>query len=306
MKIIILFIRTMDKLSNMKAFAQVAQTKSFAEAAIKLGLATSVVSKRVKDLEEFLGAQLFHRTTRRVNLTDTGYSYLEYVRKFLDELEEVEENIRHKTQKPIGEIKLAAPLSFGVKYLGPALSDYLNKYQDVSIKTFLSDRQIDLVEEGYDLSIRIGQLKDSSLISKKLSTCRRVVCGSPAYFAKHGRPEKPKDLMGHNCMSYTNLSDGKAWPFIIEGKKIWKSTSGRFYSDNGDLLCEAAIDGCGITLLPTFIVGKAVNRGDLEIILEDYEEPDFNIYAIYQNRRHLSTKVRTLIDYLSEYFKNGL
>ena len=196
MKIIILFIRTMDKLSNMKAFAQVAQTKSFAEAAIKLGLATSVVSKRVKDLEEFLGAQLFHRTTRRVNLTDTGYSYLEYVRKFLDELEEVEENIRHKTQKPIGEIKLAAPLSFGVKYLGPALSDYLNKYQDVSIKTFLSDRQIDLVEEGYDLSIRIGQLKDSSLISKKLSTCRRVVCGSPAYFAKHGRPEKPKDLMG--------------------------------------------------------------------------------------------------------------
>ncbi|VAV91392.1 Transcriptional regulator, LysR family [hydrothermal vent metagenome] len=290
----------------MKAFAQVAQTGSFAEAARRLGLATSVVSKRVKDLEAFLSTQLLQRTTRKVSLTDTGYSYLEYVRKFLDELEEVEEGIRNKTQKPIGEIKLAAPLSFGIKYLGPALSKYLQEYENVSIKTFLSDRQIDLVEEGYDLSIRIGQLKDSSLISRKLANCRRVVCASPAYFEKHGRPQKPKDLMGRNCMSYTNLAEGKAWPFIVEGKNIWQSTSGRFFSDNGDLLCEAAIAECGITLLPTFIVGKPIRSGELEIILEKYEEPDFNIYAIYQNRRHLSTKVRTLIDYLTAYFKDGL
>lgn len=296
----------MDKLSNMKAFALVAQTGSFAEAARRMGLATSVVSKRVKDLEAFLSTRLLQRTTRKVSLTDTGYSYLEYVRKFLDELEEVEESIRNKTQKPIGEIKLAAPLSFGMKYLGPVLSNYLQEYEDVSIKTFLSDRQIDLIEEGYDLSIRIGQLKDSSLISRKLASCRRVVCASPAYFEKYGHPQKPKDLMGHNCMSYTNLAEGKAWPFVIEGKKIWQSTSGRFSSDNGDLLCEAAIAGCGITLLPTFIVGKIIRSGALEIALEEYEEPDYNIYAIYQNRRHLSTKVRTLIDYLSGYFKNGL
>lgn len=296
----------MDKLSNMKAFAQVAQTGSFAEAARKLNLATSVVSKRVKDLEGFLGARLLNRTTRKVSLTDTGYSYLDYVRKFLDELEEVEESIRHKTQKPIGEIKLAAPSSFGVKYLGPALSSYLDAYQEVSIKTVLSDRQIDLVEDGFDLAIRIGQLKDSSLISKKLLECRRVVCASPDYLDAHGRPQTPKDLNSHNCMSYTHLSDGKAWPFRIEDKRIWQSTSGRFSSNNGDLLCEAAITGCGITLLPTFIVGKAIQTGSLEIVLEAYEEVDFNIYAVYQNKRHLSTKVRTLIDYLDDYFKPGL
>jgi len=296
----------MDKLSNMKAFAQVAQTGSFAEAAKRLGLAVSVVSKRVKDLEAHLSAQLLHRTTRKVRLTDTGYSYLEYVRKFLDELEEVEENIRHKTQKPVGEIKLAAPMSFGVRYLGPALSGYLAKYPDVSVKSFLSDRQIDLVEEGYDLAIRIGQLKNASLISKKLSSCRRVVCASPSYFERYGIPQKPSDLIPHNCMSYTNLAEGRAWPFVVEDKKIWQSTSGRFDSDNGDLLCEAAIAGCGITYLPTFIAGQAISAGKLQVALEEFEEPDFNIYAVYQNRRHLSTRVRTLIDHLSDHFKSEL
>jgi len=296
----------MDKLSNMKAFAQVAETGSFAESAKRMGLAVSVVSKRVKDLEAHLSTQLLHRTTRKVRLTDTGYSYLEYVRRFLDELEEVEENIRHKTQKPVGEIKLAAPLSFGVKYLGPALSDFLRRYPDVSIKSFLSDRPVDLVEEGYDLSVRIGQLKHASLISKKLANCRRVVCASPAYFSQNGQPEKPSDLILHNCMSYINLAEGRAWPFVVEGKNIWQSTSGRFDSDNGDMLCEAAIAGCGIAYLPTFIAGPAISSGKLEVVLEKYEESDFNIYAVYQNRRHLSTKVRTLIDHLSAYFKSGL
>ena len=296
----------MDKLSNMKAFAQVADTGSFAEAARRMGLAVSVVSKRVKDLETHLSTQLLHRTTRKVRLTDTGYSYLEYVRKFLDELEEVEENIRHKTHKPVGEIKLAAPLSFGVKYLGPALSAFLARYPDVSIKSYLSDRPVDLVEEGYDLSVRIGQLKHASLISKKLANCRRVVCASPAYFKDNGRPKKPSDLTLHNCMSYINLAEGRAWPFVVKGKKIWQSTAGRFDSDNGDMLCEAAVAGCGITYLPTFIAGPAISSGKLEVVLEKYEEPDFNIYAVYQNRRHLSTKVRTLIDHLSDYFKEGL
>jgi len=290
----------------MKAFAQVAATGSFAEAAKRMGLAVSVVSKRVKDLEAYLNTRLLNRTTRKVRLTDTGYSYLEYVQKFLDELEEVEENIRHRTQKPVGEIKLAAPLSFGVKYLGPALSSYLARYPDVSIKSFLSDRSVDLVEEGYDLSVRIGQLKHASLISKKLANCRRVVCASPAYFKEHGRPKKPSDLTMHNCMSYTNLAEGRAWPFVVGGKKIWQSTSGRFDADNGDMLCEAAIAGCGITYLPTFIAGQAISSGKLEVVLQNYEEPDFNIYAVYQNRRHLSTKVRTLIDHLSDHFKDGL
>jgi len=287
----------------MQAFAAVGQTGSFAGAARKLNLANSVISKRVKDLEDFLGTQLFIRTTRKVNLTDTGYSYLEYVRKILDELEEVETRIRHKMDKPVGTIRLAAPLSFGVQYLGPAIASYLEKYPSVTIKTYLSDRQVSLIDEGYDLGIKIGHLKDSSLIAKKLLDCRRVVCASPEYFKKHGKPEKPKDLKNHNCMSYLNLADGKAWPYLEDGRKKWQSVSGSFLSDSGDLLHEAALSGCGITLLPTFIVGDSIKDGKLEVVLKEYEEIDFNIYAVYQHTRHLSTKIRTLIDHLNECFK---
>ncbi|MBL4740990.1 MAG: LysR family transcriptional regulator [Sneathiella sp.] len=290
----------------MKAFTLVAQSGSFAEAARKLNLTTSVISKRVKDLEAYLGTSLFHRTTRNVRLTDTGRSYLDYVRKFLDELEEVEDAIRHKTERPVGEIKLSAPLSFGIRYLGPALSNYLHNYPEVSIQTFLSDRKIDLVSEGYDLSVRIGPLQDSSLISKKLVTCRRVVCASPEYFAQHGRPQKPTDLVNHNCMKYTDSTEGKTWPFIVNGKMKRQIVSGRFSSDNGDLLCEAAVSGFGITYLPTFITGKAIQNGKLEVVLDEYEEKYFNINVLYQSHQHLSPKIRTLIDSLSCYFQQNL
>lgn len=294
----------MDKLSNMQAFAAVGQTGSFAAAARKLNLANSVVSKRIKDLEDFLGTQLFIRTTRKVSLTDTGYSYLEYVRKILDELEEVESRIRQKMDKPVGTIRLAAPLSFGMQYLGQAITSYLEKYPEVSIKTYLSDRHVSLIDEGYDLAIRSGPLENSTLVAKKLIGCRRVVCASSEYFEKYGRPIKPKDLKQHNCLSYLNLADGKAWPYTEDGQKKWQSVNGSFQADNGDLLHEAALSGCGITLLPTFIVGDSIKDGKLEVVLEDFEETDFSIYAVYQHTRHLSTKIRTLIDHLSECFRN--
>lgn len=295
----------MDKLANMQAFALVGHTGSFAEAARRLNLANSVVSKRVKDLEDYLQTQLLIRTTRRVSLTDNGYSYLEYVRKFLDDLDEVENRLRHQTDLPIGTIMLNAPTSFGMQYLGPSLASYLEKYPDVEIKTYLTDRQVNLIQEGYDLAIRTGPLKSSSLIARKLVDCRRVVCASPAYFEKNGRPQTPKELKQHNCLSYLNLADGKAWPFYAEGKRIWQSVSGRFSSDNGDLLHEAALAGCGVTLLPTFIVGNSLGSGQLEVVLDDYEDPDFNIYAVYQHTRHLSSKVRTLIDHLATCFRQN-
>jgi DNA-binding transcriptional LysR family regulator len=291
----------MDKLANMEAFAVVGETGNFAEAARKLNLANSVVSKRVKDLEDFLGTQLFLRTTRKVTLTDTGYSYLEYVRKVLDELDEVESRIRYKMDKPSGTIRIAAPLSFGMKYLGPIISSYIDQYPDVVVKTYLSDRRINLVEEGYDLSIRSGPLEDSGLIAKKIQTCRRVVCASPSYLKKHGTPQKPEDLRGHNCLSYLNLADGKSWPFQVNGKKIWQSVNGTFLADNGDILHESALSGCGIVLLPTFIVSESIAKGKLKIILDTYEEDDFNMYAVYQHTKHLSIKVRTLIDHFTKF-----
>jgi DNA-binding transcriptional LysR family regulator len=290
----------MDKLANMQAFEAVGRTGSFAEAARQLNVTNSVVSKRIKDLEEHLGIQLLIRTTRKVTPTDTGYSYLEHVRRIIDEIEEVEALVQERRETAIGTIKLAAPLSFGMQYLGPAISEYLKTHPNVTIKTYLSDRHVSLVDEGYDLSIRTGPLEDSNLVAKKLLQCRRVVCASPDYLKQFGRPRNPADLRNHNCLSYLNVNDGKAWPYEEDNKRKWQSVTGNFQSDNGDLLHEAALSGCGITLLPTFIVGDSIRDGKLEVVLEDYEESDFNVYAVYQHTRHLSVKIRTLIDHLGD------
>ncbi|AGH98696.1 LysR family transcriptional regulator [Micavibrio aeruginosavorus] len=291
----------MDKFANMQAFQAVAENGSFADAARRLNLANSVVSKRIKDLEDFLGVQLLVRTTRQVTLTESGQHYLDHVRQLLGDMEEVEASLRYQTQKPVGTIKLTAPLSFGLQTLAPALASYLDKYPDVSIRTYLSDRRVDLVGESYDLAIRIGALTDPTLMAKKLCAGRRVVCATPAYFKTHGRPQSPADLKAHNCLSYINLAEGKSWPFIKDGKKIWQAVSGNFLSDNGDLLHQAALAGCGITMLPTFIVDESLAAKKLEVVLEDYEEKDFDVYAVYQQTRHLSVKIRTLIDHLHTY-----
>lgn len=295
----------MDKIANMQAFAMVAQTGSFAEAARRLNIANSVISKRIGDLEDYLGAQLLTRTTRRAALTDTGYAYLEYVRKFLDDMAEVESGIRHKSQTPVGTIRITAPTSFALEYLGPALASYLEKYPAVTINTSLSDRRVDLIQEGFDLALRIGALQDSSLIARRLGACRRVVCATPAYFDKHGRPKTPADLATHNCLSYTLLAEGRSWPYCTDGKKLWQPVSGNFLSDNGDLLFQATLAGAGIALLPTFIVGRALADGRLEAVLKPFEETDFDVYAVYQNARHLSPKVRTMIDHLVAVFGDG-
>ncbi len=295
----------MDKFANMEAFAAVADTGSFAAAARKLNIAHSVVSKRVKDLEAFLEAQLLVRTTRMVTLTDAGRAYLEHVHRIFEQLFEAEAGLRQEISEPSGVLKLTAPLSFGMQYLAPALASYLEKYPKVSVRTHLSDRRVDLAGENFDLAIRVGALKDASLIAKKLAPGRRVVCASPAYLKKHGRPKKPSDLQTHNCLSYTNLAEGKSWPFVVDGKKLSQAVSGNFLSDNGDLLFQAALASGGVTMLPTFIVGQAVEKGALEILLEDYEEKDFDIYAVYQQTKHVSRKIRTLIDHFSECFAAG-
>lgn len=293
----------MNKLANMEAFATIGATGNFAEAARRLGITNSVISKRIKDLEDFLGVQLFQRTTRKVTLTDAGYNYLEYVRRVLDEMNEVESGIRFQTEKPVGTIKLSAPLSFGLQTLAPTISSYLDKYPEVDVKTYLSDRRVNLVEEGFDLAIRIGKLEDQSLIARKLCNGRRVVCASKSYIKAHGKPKTPAELKDHNCLSYMNLAEGKAWPFIVNGKKIWQQVSGNLSSDNGDLLYQAALSGCGIALLPTFIIHESLKSKDLEILLEDFEEKDFDIYAVYQHTKHLSIKIRTFIDHLSKNLK---
>lgn len=292
----------MDRLANMISFVTVIDTGSFAEAASRLNLANSVVSKRIKDLEEYLGAQLLQRTTRSLHLTEAGYAYAEHARKFLDELAEVEENLRFRNENPVGDIKISAPLSFGNKFLGPAIAAFLEKFPNVTVRLFVNDRLVDIAEEGFDLAIRIGAVKEASLITRKLAQSRRVVVASPAYLAQYGRPQKPEDLAQHNCLSFIGIGDGKSWPFQQNGREFWQNVGGRFVSDSGTLLCEAAVRGCGIAILPTFIVGQHIGGGELEILLEEYEQEPMAIQAVYQHRRHLSAKTRHLIDHLAAYF----
>jgi len=292
----------MDRLANMIAFVTVAETGSFAEAASRLHIANSVVSKRIKDLEGYLGTLLLQRTTRHINLTEAGYAYVEHARKFLDELAEVEENLRYRNENPVGELKISAPLSFGNKFLGPAIADFLDKYPDVTVKLIVNDRAVDIAAEGFDLAIRIGVLEDQSMITRKLAQSRRIVVASPAYLEKHGRPKTPEDLSQHNCLSFSGLHDGRAWPFQRDGKEFQQRVGGRFIADSGTLLCEAAVRGCGITILPTFIVGEHIASGELEPLLEEFEASPLAIQAVYQHKRHLSAKTRKLIDHLVQYF----
>jgi DNA-binding transcriptional LysR family regulator len=287
----------------MIAFVTVAETGSFAETANRLNLANSVISKRIKDLEDYLGTRLLQRTTRALNLTEAGYVYVEHARKFLDELAEVEENLRYSNDHPVGEIKISAPLSFGNKFLGPAVSSFLDKYPDVTVRLIVNDRTVDIAEEGFDLAIRIGPLDNPNLIARKLAQSRRVAVASPDYLRRHGRPETPQDLARHNCLSYSGLGEGRSWPFRKDGREFWQPVGGRFIADSGTLLCEAAVSGCGIATLPTFIVGPHIVNGGLEILLEDFEQEPLAIQAVYQHKRHLSAKTRKLIEHLAEYFK---
>jgi DNA-binding transcriptional LysR family regulator len=292
----------MDRLSNIIAFVTVAETHNFAEAAKRLNIANSVVSKRIKDLEAYLGTRLLQRTTRHVQLTDAGYLYFDHARRLVSELAEVEENLRYRNENPVGELKVSAPVTFGAKFLGPAVAGFLRAYPDVTVRLFLGDRNAEMVEEGFDLAIRIGKIENAALIVRKLAESRRVAVASPAYLAQHGRPETPQDLARHNCISYSGLNEGRWWPFLVNGKKHRQPVAGRLVSDNGALLAEAAADGAGIALLPTFIVGPLVNAGKLDILLETFEEEPLTIQIAYMQQRHLSARARKFIDHLARHF----
>ena len=294
----------MDRLSNIIAFITVAETKSFADAAKRLNLANSVVSKRISDLEDYLGIRLFQRTTRRVSLTDAGVHYFDHASRLIDELAEVEEHIRFQNENPVGEVRLSAPMTFANQYLGPALSSFLEKYPDVAVRLHISDHHLEFADDVTDVAIFIGKPKATSLMTRKLAKTRRVVVASPQYLEKHGRPETPEDLKRHNCLIYSNVGDAKSWPFLIKGREVLQPVQGRFISDSGTLLCEAAINHCGITMLPTFIAGKHIVAGDLEILLEAFEDEPMDIQAVFPHKRHMSARVRKLIDHLAQYFSN--
>lgn len=296
----------MDTLTSMKVFAAVVDAGSFAAAADRLGLSRAMTSKYVGHLEAHLGTRLLHRTTRRLGLTESGAAYHERCAQILMEIAEAEASATHLTVKPQGTLRVALPIAFSIRHIAPLISTYLAKYPDVRIDATLSDRRVDLIEEGLDLALRAGPSPEPGLIAHRLASDKVVICGAPAYLQRHGVPTSPGDLAGHNCMLYTYSSAGSEWTLRGPDGEHTVKVAGTVRANNGDLLKQLAMDGIGLLRQPGFLVGDEIRAGRLVEVLQDYTLDPIGIYAVYPSRKHLSAKIRTFVDYLAEHLPGRL
>ncbi len=293
-----------DELDAMALFARVVEAGGFSQAARELSQSKSSVSKRVARLEDRLGVRLLNRTTRRLSLTEAGEAFYAGCRRMLSEAEAAEETVTYLTAAPRGTLRVNAPMSFGQWHLAPALADFLQRCPEVSVELVLDDREVNLVQEGFDVGIRIRELADSSLVARRLTHARRLLCAAPAYLETHGRPKRPEDLAGHACLLYSYISDPAVWTFRGRQGRRRVRVAGRLKANNGEALREAAVAGFGIAYLPTFIVGDAVRAGRLTCLLAEWtREAGAPIHAIYPAGRNLSPKVRVFVDFLAERFR---
>ncbi len=293
----------MDRFAAMSVFSKVVELGSFARAADRLELSTSAVSRHVADLESHLQTRLLNRTTRKLSLTESGHAFYERCVQVLADLDEAEQAAAQTSLVPRGTIKLTCGFSFGLLHLASAVAEYLARYPEVKFDVSLSDRVVDLVEEGFDLGVRIGSLGPANLIARKLGETRLIACASRAYLKKHGTPQTPEDLAHHNCVTYAYVPDSTLWRFRDQaGGERPVTVSGNVHANNGDLLTQAAVSGVGIVFEPEFIVGEALAAKKLVRLLEAYEPAPLGIYAVYASRKHLSAKVRSFVDFLAERF----
>jgi len=295
----------MDKFDSLRAFTQVVDSGGFAAAAREMGLSRSAVNKLVIALENELGVQLLHRSTRVVTPTETGLAFYERCVEILASLEAAERSITQLHEEPKGRLRVNAPMSFGTMYLAPALADFLVQYPELQVQLTLSDRFIDPIEEGFDVTVRIAEPQESaSLIGHSLTSVERILCAAPAYLEAHGIPGDLGELSQHSCLHYGQLAIANQWTLIGPDGEYTISVSGVLCSNNGEVLKDAAVRGLGVTRLPTFIVAAELQQGKLQQILPDYRGTDLAIAVIYPVNRHLSTKVRLLVDFLKERFGN--
>ena len=312
---------------GISEFVYVAEYESFTRAAKELGISTAQVSRQISALEKRLNIKLLYRTTRKVSLTEEGRVFYQHCRGVLYGLDAAEQAVSNLQSKPQGRIKLTAPVTYGEQQLLPLVNDFMVKYSDIEVTAFLSNQKVDLVEGGYDLAIRIGKLSDSTMMAKKLSHRTNFVCAAPAYLKKHGIPYSLNELNQHNCL----LGTRDYWHFIESAKtiepaqtKYKKETgeksnkdfdkeqntqadqeknmrvSGSVQYNSGHSLVDAALKGLGIVQLPDYYVQKYLESGELVSLLDNYREPEESIWAIYPHNRHLSPKIRLLVDYLAE------
>jgi len=285
----------------MRVFATVVATGSFAAAAARLDISRAMASKYVLYLEERLGTRLLQRTTRKLGLTDSGTAYYERCAQILEEVEEAESGAVNLSAKPRGILRLTMPVSFSVRHIGPLITRYLEKFPEVQIDAVLSDRRIDLIEEGLDLALRVGPSPDPGLIARRLAADRLVICAAPAYLDRCGRPTRPQDLAAHNCVLYSYSAAGSEWKMTGPDGEHSVKVGGNMRANNGDLLNQVVLSGGGLMCQPEFLVGEDLRAGRLEEVLKEYRCESLGIYAVFPSRKHLSAKTRTFVDFLVEH-----
>lgn len=293
----------MDKFLEMKTFAAVVDGGSFVQAADTLDMSKPAVSRHVAELEQRLGVRLLQRTTRKLSLTEEGRHFYGRCKTVLADVEVAEEEITAKSIAVKGLIKVNVPVSFGLLELAPLWPDFMTKYPDVELDITLADRIVDLVEEGYDLAVRIARLPNSSLVSRKLASTRLVLCASPGYLKKHGKPKHPSELTEHAVLSYSLLATGDQWDFDGPEGKVSVTVKPIMRTNSGDTCIAAARKSKGVVLQPSFMVNADLHSGALVELMPTYRSVEFGIFAVYPTRQYVSPKVRALIDFLSHAMK---
>jgi len=293
----------MDRFQEMRVFVGVVEAGSFVGAAGALQLSKTAVSRLLGEMEARLGVRLLQRTTRKLSLTEEGEVFHERCKELLSGVEAAEAEITAHAGEAIGLVRANVPVSFGTAYLSPLWPAFMDRHPKVTLDVTLSDRVADLVEEGYDLAVRIARLPSSSLVSRKLTSTRLVLCAAPSYLLRHGGLSHPSDIARHTVIAYTLLAMGDQWQFEGPEGPLTVKVTPRMRSNSGDSCCAAALQGQGIVLQPTFLVGQHLQSGALVELLPDYRSIELGVYAVYPSRKHVSPKVRAMIDFLVESFR---
>jgi DNA-binding transcriptional LysR family regulator len=291
-----------DVLTGMRVFTTVVDAGSFAAAADKLDLSRGMTSRYLAQIEKHLGVRLLNRTTRRLSLTEAGENYYERAAQVLGLVEEAEQQAARGSAEPRGTLRINAPVSFGIRHLGPALGEYLVRCPQLKADLTLNDRFVDLVEEGFDVAVRIARRIDPGLVARPVARARVIACASPAYLKKRGAPKSPADLERHNCLTYAYGGPQNTWQFARKGREVSVRVKGNLHGNNGEILGRAAVAGLGIVLQPAFLVHEHLRSGDLERVLPGWEAEGVSVYAVYPSRQFLAPKVRSFVDFLVERF----
>lgn len=294
----------MDTLTRMRAYIDVVDSEGFSAAARKNGRSKALLSKYVRELEDELGALLINRTTRQFSLTEAGHTYFRRASEIVRDIDCLADSVRDSAGDARGRIRLSAPRSFADAEIGRSFVDFMLAHPDIALDVSLDDRFVDLVEEGFDMAVRITRMEDSTLIARKLATFRIVPCASPAFIARHGEPMHPADLAKLPCLVDTNARSRNAWRFDEDGQTVTVNVSGPFEANSPLAMLRAAEAGLGVALLPDFNAREALAAGRLVPILKGMVPGDRGIYAVYPHRRYLPARVRVFVDFLAKWFKD--